>query len=85
MLLPLGAKALLQTDSGGGLISVSVSFLVHLFSHYIILNNGILKSNSSIFPRSQGYITQYTPQGVYRLIVNKNNEVNIFLMIVKII
>ena len=35
MLLPLGAKALLQTDSGGGLISVSVSFLVHLFSQYI--------------------------------------------------
>ena len=30
-------------------------------SHYIILNIGILKSNSSIFPRSEGYITQYTP------------------------
>ena len=29
--------------------------------HYIILNNGILKSNSSIFPRSEGNITQYTP------------------------
>ena len=29
--------------------------------HYIILNNGILKSNSSKFPRSEGYITQYTP------------------------
>ena len=29
--------------------------------HYIILNNGILKSNSSIFPRSKRYITQYTP------------------------
>ena len=29
--------------------------------HYIILNNGILKSNSSILPRSEGYITQYTP------------------------
>ena len=29
--------------------------------HYIILKNGILKSNSSIFPRSEGYITQYTP------------------------
>ena len=29
--------------------------------HYIIINNGILKSNSSIFPRSEGYITQYTP------------------------
>ena len=29
--------------------------------HYIILINWILKSNSSIFPRSEGYITQYTP------------------------
>ena len=29
--------------------------------YYIILNNGILKLNSSIFPRSEGYITQYTP------------------------
>ena len=29
--------------------------------HYIILNNGILKSNSTIFPQSEGYITQYTP------------------------
>ena len=29
--------------------------------HYIILNNGILISNSSIFPRSKGYITLYTP------------------------
>ena len=53
--------------------------------HYIILNNGILKSNSSIFPRSKGYITQYTPQEVYRQIVNENNEVNICLMIVKMI
>ena len=30
-------------------------------SHYIILNNAIIKSNSSIFTRSEGYITQYTP------------------------
>ena len=28
--------------------------------NYIILNNGILKSNSTIFPQSKGYITQYT-------------------------
>ena len=28
--------------------------------HYIIINNGIMKSNSSIFPRSEGYITHYT-------------------------
>ena len=29
--------------------------------HYIILKNEILKSSSSIFPWSEGYITQYTP------------------------
>ena len=29
--------------------------------HYIILDNGILKSNSSVFPRSEGFISQYTP------------------------
>ena len=45
-----------------------------LLGHYIILNNGILKSNSSIIPRSEGYITQYTPYGVYGLIVDENNE-----------
>ena len=53
--------------------------------HYIILNNGILKSNSTIFPWSKGFITQYTPWGLYGLIVDENNEVNISLMIVKII
>ena len=46
----------------------------HKSLHYIILNNGILKSNSSIFPRSKG---------AYGLIVNENNEVSISLMIVK--
>ena len=35
--------------------------LVLIRIHYIIPNNGILKTNSSIFPRSEGYITQYTP------------------------
>ena len=40
-------------------------------------------SNSTIFP--WGYITQYTPKGVYELIVNENDEVNINLMIVKMI
>ena len=54
-------------------------------SHYIILNNAILKLNSSTFRRSEGYITQYTLYGVYGLIVNENNEVNIFLIIVKMI
>ena len=45
--------------------------------HYIILNNGILKSNSTIYPRSEGYITQYTPEGVYGLTVNENNAVKL--------
>ena len=38
-----------------------------------------------MFPQSESYITQYTLKGVYRLIVNENNEVNITLMIVKMI
>ena len=29
--------------------------------HYIILNNGILKSNALVFPQSEGFISQYTP------------------------
>ena len=58
--------------------------LAHI-NHYIILNNGILKSNSSLFPRSEGYISQYTPWGVYGLILHEINEVNIILMIVKMI
>ena len=49
----------------------------------VILNNGILKSNTAIFPRSEGYISQDTPYGVYRQIFNKNNQVNISLLIVK--
>ena len=36
-------------------------YICKYMDHYIILNNEILKSNSSIFPRSEGYITQYTP------------------------
>ena len=63
----------------GGLCMINDSI------HYIILNNGILKSNSLIFPRSEGYITQYTPKGLYRLIVNTNNVVNVCLLIVKMI
>ena len=61
------------------MLMITLTYIIH----YIILNNGILKSNSSIFSRSKGYITEYTPQGVYGLIVNENNEVNISLMIVK--
>ena len=50
---------------------------------YIIPNNGILRSNSLIFPPSEEYISQSTPWGVYGLIVNKNNEVKISLMVIK--
>ena len=33
-------------------------------SHYVILNNGILKSNSSIFPWSKGYITVHSLESI---------------------
>ena len=33
-----------------------------VYTNYIILNNGILKSNSSVFLWSKGYILQYTPR-----------------------
>ena len=40
---------------------------------------------SSVLPSSDRYTSQYTPSGVYRLIVNEFNEVIICLMIVKMI
>ena len=52
---------------------------------YIILNNGIMKLNSLVLPSSEGYISQYTPKGVNRLMFDLNNEVIITLMIVKMI
>ena len=62
-------------------IRLHLSKVFFLFTtNYIILNNGILKSNYSIFPWSKGYITQYAPQGVYGVNINENNEVNISLM-----
>ena len=39
----------------------------------------------AILPQSEGYISQYTPWGVYEVIVNKNNEGIINSMIVKMI
>ena len=53
--------------------------------HGIISFLTILKSNDSIFSWREGYITQYNPQVVYGLIVNENYEVNISLMIVRMI
>ena len=61
---------------GGRVFTVTLLSIGAGIWHYINLNNGILKSNSSIFPRSEG---------VYGLIVNENNEVNISLMVVKMI
>ena len=52
---------------------------------YIILNNGILKFTASVLLSSEGFISQYTPQGVYKLIVNEINEGIISIMIVKMI
>ena len=67
-LLFLFGNGLTGTGSGACLAETVLrerreNFLVMfgLIEHYINLNNGILKSNSSIFPRSEGYITQYTP------------------------
>ena len=52
---------------------------------YIIPNYGILKLNSSVLPSSKGYISQYTHQGVYGLVVNQINEEIIYVMTVKMI
>ena len=41
---------------------------------YISLKYGISKFNSTVLPSSKGYISQYTPLGVYGLIVDKNKE-----------
>ena len=44
----------------------SVDFRKASAEHYIIHNNGILKSNSSIFPRSEGFnICIRTQLGIY--------------------
>ena len=47
---------------------------MHNLVQYIILKYGILKLNSKVLPSSKGYSSQYTPYGVYRLIVNEINE-----------
>ena len=53
------AKKVVLTSFAALMLGFEVSIVDILY--YIILNNGILKSNSTIFPRSKGYITQYTP------------------------
>ena len=40
-------------------VLIRIHFILFIV-HYIILNNGILKSNSLVFPWSEGYISQYT-------------------------
>ena len=50
---------------------------------YIITKYGILKLNSTVVPSSNGYISQYTPSGVYMLIVNEINEIIISIIILK--
>ena len=55
------------------------------FKKYSIKQYGILKLNSSVLPSIEGYISQYTPQGVYGLIVNEINKRILTIMIVKII
>ena len=55
--------------------------LVLIRIQYIIIKVGILRFSLPIQAASKGYISQYTPQGVYGLIVNENNEVNVSLLI----
>ena len=50
---------------------------------YIIFKYGILKFNSTVIPSSEGYISHYTPNGVYWLIVNEINEGIISIIILK--
>ena len=52
---------------------------------YIILKNEILRFNSFNITSKRGYISQYTPQGVYGLIGNEINEEIISFIIVKMI
>ena len=47
---------------------------------YIIPNNGILKFNSSVLTSSKGYMSQYTPEGAFILIINEVNEGSISIM-----
>ena len=49
---------------------------------YIILNNGILNLHSSVLPSSEVYISQYTPEGVYKLI---GNEINVVIIGIRIV
>ena len=58
-------------------LSVSLSIEKGSIMHYSIPNNRILKSNSSVFPRSEGYNSQYPPCGVYGLIAHEINELTI--------
>ena len=50
---------------------------------YIILKYGVYKLKSTVLPSSGGYILQYTPYGVYGLIVNEINEGIISIFILK--
>ena len=52
---------------------------------YAILKDEILKFNFSILPPSKGYISQYTPWGVYGLIVIETYEGIFSFMTVKMI
>ena len=43
-------------------------------TQYIILKYQILNFNSIVLPSSKEYISQYTPQGIYELIIYEINE-----------
>ena len=50
-----------RRSAGGNMAARRGASVLEVIVHYIILNDGILKLNSSIFPRSEEYNTQYTP------------------------
>ena len=54
---------------------------------FIILVYGILKFNYTILPSSKGYIWQFTPKGVYGLIVKEIYEriINIIILNIDIL
>ena len=56
-----------------------------IWSRQPLLNNGLIKLYFSVLPSSKGYISRYTPQGVYRLIFIEIYEGIMRVMIGKMI
>ena len=76
---PVPCSTVLYNIQGSPLANSTVPCYI---VQYIILNNGILKVNSTELPSSEGYISQYTPEGEYGHIVllprNRHEPILIF-------